>query len=153
LLFAYIIRGKVDDLAMTPLAEAARTDELWRHTCFEAFLRGPSSAAYYEFNFAPSTQWAAYKFSGYRSEMRVATEISAPRIAVEARREHYILQASLELDETLLLASEAGAAICHVGLSAVIEETSGRRSYWALAHPSGKPDFHHFDCFALEVRP
>ena len=92
-LFAYIIRGKVGDLAMTPLADAARTDELWRHTCFEAFLRGPSSAEYYEFNFAPSTQWAAYKFSGYRSEMRVATEINAPRIAVEAQREHYILQA------------------------------------------------------------
>jgi hypothetical protein len=151
LLFAYIIRGKVGDLAMTPLADAARTDELWRHTCFEAFLRGPSSAEYYEFNFAPSTQWAAYKFSGYRREMRVATEIDAPRIAVEARRKHYILQASLELDETLLLASRAGAAIWHVGLSAVIEETSGRQSYWALAHPSGKPDFHHSDCFALEV--
>jgi len=33
----------------------------------------------------------------------------------------------------------------------VIEETSGRLSYWALAHPSGKPDFHHADCFACEI--
>ena len=24
-------------------------------------------------------------------------------------------------------------------------------SYWALAHPPGKPDFHHPDCFALEL--
>ena len=151
LLFAYTIRGKVGDLALTPPADAVRTDELWRHTCFEAFLRGPSSAEYYEFNFAPSTQWAAYRFSGYRSEMRVAAEINAPRIAVEARRERYMLQASLELDETLPLAIGAGAPIWHVGLSAVIEETSGRRSYWALAHPSGRPDFHHSDCFALEV--
>jgi hypothetical protein len=31
----------------------------------------------------------------------------------------------------------------------VIEETNGRKSYWALAHPPGKPDFHHSDCFAL----
>ena len=151
LLFAYIITGKVGDLAMTSPADPARTDELWRHTCFEAFLRGPSSAEYYEFNFAPSTQWAAYKFSGYRTEMRVATEINAPHIAVEARSKRFMLQASLELDETLLLAREAGAAIWHVGLSAVIKETSGRRSYWALAHPSVKPDFHHSDCFALEV--
>jgi hypothetical protein len=37
------------------------------------------------------------------------------------------------------------------GLAAVIEETSGRRSFWALAHPPGKPDFHHADCFTLEV--
>ena len=151
LVFAYIITGKVSDLVMTPLADAARTDELWRHTCFEAFLRGPSSAAYYEFNFAPSTQWAAYKFNSYRSEMRVATEIKAPGIAIEARREQYMLQASLELDGILPLASGGGAAIWHVGLSAVIKETSGRQSYWALAHPPSKPDFHHSDCFALEV--
>jgi hypothetical protein len=150
-LFAYIIRGKVSNLAMTSLTEAARTDGLWRDTCFEAFLRGPSSATYYEFNFAPSTQWAAYKFSGYRSNMRVATEIKAPRIVVEARRQHYMLQASLQFDETLPLASRGGAAIWRVGLSAVIKETSGQQSYWALAHPSGKPDFHHSDCFALEV--
>jgi hypothetical protein len=136
---------------MTPLADAARTDELWRHTCFEAFLRGPSTTAYYEFNFAPSTQWAAYKFSGYRSGMRVATEINAPRIEVEVQREQYTLQALVELDEALPLASRGGAAIWRVGLSAVIKETSGRQSYWALAHPSGKPDFHHSDCFPLEV--
>jgi hypothetical protein len=38
-----------------------------------------------------------------------------------------------------------------LGLSAIIEEASGRRSYWALAHPPGKPDFHHPDSFALRV--
>ena len=37
-------------------------------------------------------------------------------------------------------------------LSAVIEEKSGAKSYWALAHPpSGPPDFHHPDCFVLEL--
>jgi hypothetical protein len=37
-----------------------------------------------------------------------------------------------------------------LGLSALIEDTSGCKSYWALAHPPGKPDFHHADCFAYE---
>jgi hypothetical protein len=32
----------------------------------------------------------------------------------------------------------------------VIEDTSGHKSYWALAHPPGKADFHHSDSFALE---
>ena len=40
-----------------------------------------------------------------------------------------------------------------VSLSAVIEETSGRKSYWALAHPPGKPDFHHPDSFACVLEP
>jgi hypothetical protein len=35
-------------------------------------------------------------------------------------------------------------------LAAVIEDTRGDKSYWALAHPPGKADFHHSDTFALE---
>jgi hypothetical protein len=36
-----------------------------------------------------------------------------------------------------------------LGLSAVLEETDGTKSYWALAHGQGdKPDFHDPACFA-----
>ncbi len=38
-----------------------------------------------------------------------------------------------------------------IALSAVIEETDGTKSYWALRHPPGPPDFHHPDCFALTL--
>ena len=38
-----------------------------------------------------------------------------------------------------------------LALTAVIEDTTGALSYWALAHPSGAPDFHHPDCFVLEL--
>ena len=98
LVLSYFVTGKISDLRIPPVMAAARTDELWQHTCFEAFVGTSPSAAYYEFNFAPSTQWAAYRFSGYRSGMRVATEISAPRIEVQSSPECYTLQASLELD-------------------------------------------------------
>src|SRR5215831_2753419 len=67
LLLCYFVTGRINDLRMPPVVPAARADELWRHTCFEAFVRTSSGEAYYEFNFAPSTQWAAYRFSGYRS--------------------------------------------------------------------------------------
>jgi hypothetical protein len=153
LALAYIVTGKIDDLVIPQVTAPARTDELWRHTCFEAFVRRPQGGAYYEFNFAPSTQWAAYQFGGYRSGMRVAAEIGDPRIEVQSNYERYILRASLELDGLLLPASgERGkGAAWRLGLSAVIEEAGGRQSYWALAHPQGRPDFHHSDCFALEV--
>jgi hypothetical protein len=147
LAFAYIVTGTISDLALPPVVAAARTDKLWRHTCFETFLGSSLSAGYYEFNFAPSTQWAAYRFSGYRTDMRVAIEINAPQITVHSSPERYILRASLELDQTLLSESST----LRLGLSAVIEETSGQQSYWALAHPPGKADFHHSDGFALEV--
>jgi hypothetical protein len=150
LLLTYVVSGKIDDLRMPPVVTATRTDELWRHTCFEAFVGTSASAAYHEFNLAPSTQWAAYRFSGYRSGMHVATEIAAPRIDVQSSPACYTLQAALELD---WLSDLPGDARWRLGLSAVIEETSGRRSYWALAHPPGKADFHHSDCFAHELPP
>jgi hypothetical protein len=147
LTFAYVVTGTIRDLAVPSATAGARTDELWRHTCFEAFVGSLQSVAYYEFNFAPSTQWAAYRFSDYRTNMRVATEINAPRITVRSNPERYVLQASLELGQLLFSRSST----LRVGLSAVLEEINGHRSYWALAHPPGKVDFHHSDSFALEV--
>jgi len=37
------------------------------------------------------------------------------------------------------------------GCRRLIEETNGAKSYWALAHAPGKPDFHHPDAFALDL--
>ena len=148
LVLRYIVTGKMSDLRMPPVTAPTRSDEIWRHTCFEAFVRAPPSAAYCEFNFAPSMQWAAYRFSGYRRGMGVASEMSAPRVEVQSSGECYKLQASLELDRLSSLPSDT---VWRLGLSVVIEETSGRKSYWALAHPPGKADLHHSDCFALEL--
>jgi hypothetical protein len=148
LVLCYFVTGKINDVRIPPVVPPAHADELWRHTCFEAFIRGSRGDGYYEFNFAPSTQWAAYCFSSYRSGMRVATEISAPRIEVQSGSESYTLQASLDLDRASSLRRDA---VWRLGLSAVLEETSGRKSYWALAHPPGKPDFHHSVCFAHEI--
>jgi|SRR5579862_1080635 len=143
LILSYVVSGRIGDLRLPPVVTAARADELWQRTCFEAFVLPSASLGYYEFNFSPSTQWAAYQFDGYRSGMRVAAEIGAPRIEVRSTADSYTLQASLELDGL--------SWPWRLGLSAVLEETNGRKSYWALAHPTGKADFHHADCFALEL--
>ncbi|WP_342640023.1 DOMON-like domain-containing protein [Rhodoligotrophos ferricapiens] len=149
LTLSYIVTGRMNDIRIFPVVESTRRDELWRHTCFEAFVRALSGSEYYEFNFAPSTQWAAYRFSGYRSGMVVADEISAPTVKVQSAPDCYTLQVSLELDR-LGLPRESP---WQLGLSALIEDTSGLKSYWGLAHPPGKPDFHHKDSFEHEFSP
>ena len=143
LILSFVVNGRITDLRWPPVVTPARADELWRHTCFEAFVRPSTGPAYYEFNFSPSTRWAAYRFDSYRGGMRVATEIAAPRIEVRSDEATFTLQAALELDGL--------SSPLHLGLSAVLEETNDRKSYWALAHPPGKADFHHADCFALEL--
>ena len=145
---SYNVTGKMSDIRMPAIVAATRGEELWQHTCFEAFVRASSGTAYYEFNFSPSTQWAAYWFTGYRSGMCAPAEIGAFAIDVQGTADCYTLQTSLELDR---LSGLPKTGLWRLGLSAIIEEASGRKSYWALAHPPGKPDFHHADCFAHEI--
>jgi hypothetical protein len=150
LALSYIVYGKIADLCLPPVTAPARGHELWQRTCFEAFVGTATGAAYYELNFAPSTRWAAYRFSGYRDGMCIATEIGTPRFEVQSASDCYTLQAALKLDELSALPRDVR---WRLGLAAITEDTAGRKSYWALAHPPGKPDFHHSDCFAHEFSP
>ena len=121
-----------------------RADDLWRHTCFEAFVRVPAAEAYYEFNFSPHLQWAAYRFEGYRRDRK---DVEArPSITTRTGGGAFELSVELALND---LPDLTGS--WRLGLSAVIEEADGRMSYWALAHPPGNADFHQTDGFALEL--
>lgn len=140
----YVLRGELADIALPPAGPPDRVDGLWRHTCFEAFV-GARDGRYAEFNLAPSTEWAAYRFDGYRQGMRPA-DLAPPRIEVERAGDRLDLRAELDLHGSHLEDLD-----WRVGLTAVVEETDHRLSYWALAHPTGKPDFHNADCFALEL--
>jgi hypothetical protein len=142
LVLRYRATGKISDISVPSFEASGRTDELWRHTCFEAFVRPEPGTAYYEYNIAPSARWATYRFDDYRMGMQIDEDISASLLEFQADRSDLELLAALDMPTT-------GSA--QLGLSAVIEEMSGRKSYWALAHPPGRPDFHHADCFALQI--
>jgi hypothetical protein len=145
LMLRYLVTGAIGDLRLPPIKPSGRADGLWRSTCFEAFLRAPPDEAYCELNFAPSTEWAAYRFDAYRAGMRAADDIGAPRLEFEAAGGLLSLQASLDP------AGLPGEAAWRLGLAAVIEEAGGGISYWALAHPPGRADFHRADGFILEL--
>ena len=109
------------------------------------FIRSDDREGYEEFNFSPSRSWAAYSFAAYRKGMHDLT-LGMPTITGWGDVTGYAMRVELEL-------VAPWASVSRIGLSAVIEEAEGTKSYWALAHPSGKPDFHHADCFALELPP
>ena len=63
-----------------------------------------------------------------------------------------VTESELRVDVTFQVPGAASQADgFDLGLSAVIEDKAGEISYWALAHPEGAPDFHHGDCFALQI--
>lgn len=148
----YRAAGAIDDIVAPAIASPERRDELWRHTCFEVFVRPAGADDYLEFNFSPSTQWAAYHFDAYREGMTAVVECPPPKIEISRSKTELELRATLDLRwmKDAVLKSPLRLA-----LSAVIEERGDAKSYWALAHGPGKPDFHQPASFAgaLEREP
>lgn len=148
LAFHFVVTGRLAELRIPPPQTPSRADGLWRRTCLEAFIQGAGREAYFELNLSPSTQWAAYRFDGYRRGTAPASVVAAPSLALRSTPER------LELDAAFAFTGGADlpdAEPWRLGLSAVIEAVDGSLSYWALAHPPGRPDFHHPDCFAAEL--
>jgi hypothetical protein len=123
--------------------------QLWQHTCFEVFIAIEGQAAYHEFNFAPSGEWAVYCFSGYRDGGPIANELMRPQIAVRSTGSWLELDSVVRLDALSVIHPSAPLRI---GLSAVIDASDGF-SYWALRHAADKPDFHDANGFALLLEP
>ncbi|AJP74382.1 hypothetical protein TS85_08635 [Sphingomonas hengshuiensis] len=140
----FVAIGDIGRVLIPAPAIPERRDELWRHTCFELFFREGASGAYHEFNFAPSRHWAAYRFDSYREGM-APSAVTGVDIYLETDPTRFALTAWLDVRPF------RGIYGKHVSLTAVIEETDGTKSYWALAHPPGKPDFHDPACFVLEL--
>jgi hypothetical protein len=174
----FVVAAPPAALKLPAAVPPERADGLWRATCFELFLRDPDDDSYLEFNFSPSGQWAAYHLDDYREGMR-PLDVATPRILTSDSMQFassmavYMTGLGIEPEVARSLAGDGQTgemapdqfALCaslddprlpagaswRIGLSAVIEEADGTISYWALAHPPGEPDFHHADCFALEL--
>ncbi|WP_066796034.1 DOMON-like domain-containing protein [Sphingomonas soli] len=136
-----VLRWRVagDPLMPAIAAPAVRTDGLWQTNCFELFVKPVAGEAYFEFNFAPSGAWAAYALDGYRSGLKQAP-LDPPVIE--------------RLADGVRVTVDMGGlpeGTWQVGLSAVIEEADGTKSYWALAHGGEQPDFHAPASFALTL--
>lgn len=143
----YKLVGAIDQLLLPEPRLPERTDDLWQQTCFEAFISAPDDPTYLEVNLSPSTQWAVYAFESYREGM------SDPELDVPPLIESTISADSLELTATIGLSDPLAvdATRLDLGLTAVILEKNGRKSFWALSHAAGNPDFHNRDCFLHHI--
>ncbi|MES2056944.1 MAG: DOMON-like domain-containing protein [Pseudomonadota bacterium] len=140
--------GAIDAVLWPAPADPAFADNLWQHSCFEAFIAPGEGDDYTELNASPSGRWAIYEFHGYRAGMR------------NSQTAHYenegwrMTPDTAELTVSLTLPLLADGAVWQVGLTAVIEAKDGSKSFWALAHPtdtSEVPDFHNRDCFTADL--
>ena len=142
----YQLTGEILKLAIPPKQQPNFTNGLWQHTCFEVFIADVNAENYYEFNFSPSTQWAAYAFIGYRQNCPCNTNVNPDIKTVQTNTQ-------LELRATIDIPADLTGRSLQLGLSAVVEQINGDLSYWALCHPANEPNFHHRDGFILPLNP
>lgn len=138
------IRWRIESaarLVIPPFAGKGRADGLWQTTCFELFLQPHGGSEYLELNLSPSERWNAYDFSGYREGMAPRPMPRDPVCTTRAGGALAIFDAAIPRAGLPMLS-------CRMAVSAVLEEEGGIKSYWALAHSTPKPDFHHPACFA-----
>jgi hypothetical protein len=136
----YRLVGELPLLRLPEPRPPVRSDGLWRHSCFEAFIGHMPASHYWEYNFSPSGAWAAYHFTAYREGMAPLLKGSPPVTRSRIARE--VLEFSVLLDLTWLARAPDSVGL-RLGISAVVEDRDRTLTYWALEHPSEKPDFHH----------
>jgi hypothetical protein len=139
------VAGEIDRIALPAPAPPLRADNLWRTTCFEAFIAPAERQNYRELNFSPSSQWAAYDFTSYRAGMVQAWVPAPPDIRLDLEPDVLELTAAISLD--------LDSGPYRLGLSAVIEDRSGLKAFWDAGGGGSKPDFHHPSCLAFELPP
>ena len=116
---------------------AQRLDNLWSHTCFEAFLACPGEKGYWEMNVSPNGDWNLYQFSDYRTGGMADPLAEAPEVSFSMDR-----LGCLCTIQILLKPWWQHTEIPEISLTMVLEDQSGSLSYWALTHPGDRPDFH-----------
>lgn len=146
----YTIEGEMERLRLPEAKPPRMSDGLWGQTCCELFIARVGKAGYHELNFAPSGEWAAYAFERYRQRapLHEGAKDLEPEIRTRREAARFELNVLIRLER---LAPEHAAARLQLALAAVIEDREGALSYWALAHPAGKPDFHHAEGFTLAL--
>ena len=130
-------------IRVPPFTGRKRLDGLWQTTCFELFVvpECEQSRSYTEFNFSPSEAWAAYDFSSYREGRTNRPLLRKPVITWRGGSRLALMDVALSRDALPRYA-------CRIGLTAVIEEGGGQKSFWAARHSADAPDFHDPACFA-----
>jgi hypothetical protein len=136
----YRLVGDLERLRLPEPRPPVRSDGLWRHSCFEAFIGHMPASHYWEYNFSPSGAWAAYHFSAYREGMAPLLKGSPP--VTRASIGSGVFEFSVLLDVGWLARAPDSVGL-RLGISAVVEDRERTFSYWALEHPGDKPDFHH----------
>ncbi len=133
---------KIKNTSLSP----QRREGIWHSTCFEVFLSSTKGTAYTEWNFCPSSDWWVMDFSSYRNRIENSN--------IDERKPEN-LQWSLVNPEQLTchfgisLPQNISRDSLRIGLTSILENKAGIKTYWSLVHLHENPDFHASESFLI----
>ena len=146
----YQLEGELAELRIPNCSgQPLRQDLLWQATCLEFFLAAADNSDYWEYNLSPAGHWNVYHLEGYRQGL--AEEPAYKQLPFNVIQDGKQLSLSLSCALPPALATPTAAAGLEVGVSAVLQSSSGELTYWSVAHPGSEPDFHHRGGFCLKL--
>lgn len=147
LFLQYQISGDIHDLHIPRRSGlGSRRHDLWKGSCFEAFIGLSESERYWEVNLSPNGDWNVYSFSDYRQDMVEELALSSlPCTFYETRTDLWL---DLIVDLRALFREDHPLDL---GISCVLKHHSGDLTLWALCHPGARADFHHRSSFTLTL--
>ena len=142
----YSLSGKLEEIRFPePARQPARRDELWLATCFEFFLAVPDQPEYYEFNLSASGDWNAFCMDAYRRVgFRHEERIQDLQLRIKLITNCFTLDGIVDISPLFHKETPIQA-----GITSVIQTSDGNETYWALAHPNPRADFHLRESFIL----
>lgn len=106
-------------------------NQLWQKTCFECFEKHVHTPNYWEWNLAPSGDWACFEFTDYRQKHQ---DVNHRQPLVKGERHEHGGHVQVQVPRHIKQAARLGVA--------AILSCQGRCQYWSLIHPGPQPDFH-----------
>lgn len=146
----FSVRGPLQNIVIPkPSKTPTRIEGLYRTTCFEVFAAN-EKGEYLEWNFSPSGDWCVFSFQSYRARCPdKAGPESFSNLHFKASEKEMTLSVDLKLDAIKEALKSKGSL--KIGCTAVIEFLDKKLEYYALKHPSEKPDFHDAKGFLIEL--
>ncbi len=119
----------------------SREDNIWKSTCFEAFINPENSDRYWEINVSPLHKWNFYEFSGYRTPQPPREAGNFQLLAIKVGDGSLWASFSCDFEKFRKF---------NVALTCILESKDGILSYWAKKHVLASPDFHHASTLVLK---
>lgn len=143
---SYIINGNITNLSLKEGRSAKRKSYLWLDTCFELFLKEENSPVYYEFNFAPNSDYNIFRFTEYRAPLAETNDFSVDsRMEIESENK-------IVFDFTISPHMDVAKKEFTFLVSVILNTNDNKVSLWAVDHADPKPDFHDPKTYKNKIR-